>query len=146
MLASFSYLILHPPQKKHMTPWDFVILNSGTKAGSESTPPPPPPPTRAKGIWDFGIFELFLCERKRHTACQVASTPSSILSRGGGVPHPWPGGYLGPVTGVPPRKDMGPVEVLWEEMGSPWKRHGTSGSIMGWRWGNGVTPPPPDDG
>ena len=29
------------------------------------------------------------------------------------------GTYLGPVTGVPPRKDMGPVEVLWMEMGYP---------------------------
>ena len=67
-----------------------------------------------------------------------------------GVPHPW--GYpihregnlglgypmdLRPVTGVPhPRKDMGTVEVLWDGGGyPPWKGHGTSGSIMGWRWG-----------
>ena len=26
---------------------------------------------------------------------------------------------LEPVTGVPPRKDMGPVEVLWDEDGAP---------------------------
>ena len=26
---------------------------------------------------------------------------------------------LGPVTGTPPRKDMGPVEVLWDEDGMP---------------------------
>ena len=32
-----------------------------------------------------------------------------------GTPHPdW-----GPVTGVPPRKDMGPVEVLWDGDGVP---------------------------
>ena len=33
---------------------------------------------------------------------------------------------LWPVTGVP-----------------PWKGHGTSGSIMGWRWGNPLPAPPP---
>ena len=26
---------------------------------------------------------------------------------------------LGPVTGVPPRKDMGPVEILWDGDGVP---------------------------
>ena len=41
--------------------------------------------------------------------------------------------------GGPPRKDMGPVEVLWNGDGvPPWKGHGTSGSIMGWRWGNPI--------
>ena len=30
---------------------------------------------------------------------------------------------------------MGPVEVLWDGDGVPQKGHGTSGSIMGWRWG-----------
>ena len=34
---------------------------------------------------------------------------------------------------------MGPVEVLWDRDGVPQKGHGTSGSIMGWRWGS---PPP----
>ena len=57
-------------------------------------------------------------------------------------------------NGAPPRKDMGPVEALWDgdgvppertwdqwkyygmEMGypPPQKGHGTSESIMGWRW------------
>ena len=59
-----------------------------------------------------------------------------------GIPPAWDWGTppqqgkdLGPVTGVPPRKDMGPVEVLWDG-------DGTSGSIMGWRWGNFPPPPP----
>ena len=34
-----------------------------------------------------------------------------------------------------PRKDMGPVEILWDRDRVPQKGHGTSGSIMGWRWG-----------
>ena len=35
-----------------------------------------------------------------------------------------------------PRKDMGPVEVLWDRDGaSPKKGHGTSGSIMGMEMG-----------
>ena len=33
-----------------------------------------------------------------------------------------------------PQKDMGPVEVLWDGDGIPPEGHGTSGSIMGWRW------------
>ena len=62
---------------------------------------------------------------------------------GQGTPHPdlawggiqsWPGGTSSltgvPHHGVPPRK--GPGTSHW---GTPWKRHGTSGSIMGWRWG-----------
>ena len=65
---------------------------------------------------------------------------SHVLSWGGGDPSDWSqvpswgstsvpgGGYLSP------RK--GPGTSHW---GTPWKGHGTSGSIMGWRWG---TPPP----
>ena len=43
---------------------------------------------------------------------------------GDGVPPPWgtPCRDLGPVTGVPPRKDMGPVEVLWDGDGIPLER------------------------
>ena len=32
--------------------------------------------------------EVLLRERKRHTARRVASTPSVVLTGGGGVPHP----------------------------------------------------------
>ena len=41
-----------------------------------------------------------------------------------GVPPPWgtPCRDLGPVIGVPPRKDMGPVEVLWDGDGTPLER------------------------
>ena len=60
--------------------------------------------------------KVLLRERNRHTARRVESTPSVVLSGTG--------------------KDMGPVEVLWDGDGAPcWKWHGTSGSIMGWRWG-----------
>ena len=56
-------------------------------------------------------------------------TPPPTFRPGWGSPHPDLAGSplgrdLGPVTGVP----------------LPWKGHGTSGSIMGWRWG---TPPSP---
>ena len=50
-----------------------------------------------------------------------------------GVPHPWPRWDWGtPPSGtvVPPSK--GPGTLHW---GTSWKGHGTSGSIMGWRWG-----------
>ena len=77
----------------------------------------------------------------------------------GGVPHPWPAGTPGSGTILgypprkgpgtshwgtpPPRKDMGPVEVLWDGYDVP------PGKDMGpvealWD-GYGVTPPPPMD-
>ena len=54
-----------------------------------------------------------------------------------GYPHPDPAGVppSPDLAGVPPRKDMGAVEVLWDGVGYPQKGHGTSRSIMGWRWG-----------
>ena len=65
--------------------------------------------------------KVVLCERKRFIVRCVASTSSVLLSyRGGGG-----GGY--PIPGHP-----------WPGWGTHWKGHGTSGSIMGWRWG---TPP-----
>ena len=43
--------------------------------------------------------------------------------------------------GVPPGRDLGSVEVLWDGGGVPSRKgHGTNGSIMGWKWGY----PPPD--
>ena len=55
----------------------------------------------------FKFMQVLLRERKRHTARRVVSTPSVVLSGGGGinpilargVPHPWPGV---PHPGVPP--------------------------------------------
>ena len=43
---------------------------------------------------------------------------------------------LGPVTGVPPRKDMGPVEVLWDGDGvpPPWVRTDTHPSDAGCKY------------
>ena len=90
-----------------------------------------------------------LRERKRHSARRVASTASVVLAGGypipewstpsqvGGTPsqdgrvvsHPGvpscpdlAGGYPIPAWGYPgvhPRKDMGPVEVLWDGDGVP---------------------------
>ena len=43
---------------------------------------------------------------------------------------------------VPPGKDMGSVELLWDAdkvTPPPRKRHGTSGSITRWRWGTPST-------
>ena len=56
-----------------------------------------------------------------------------LLSYRGEVPHPRLGGGT-PIMGYPP---SWPGTSRW---GTPQKGHGTSGSIMGWRWG---TPPPP---
>ena len=39
------------------------------------------------------------------------------LQKGPGTSH-W-GTHLEPVTGVPPRKNMGPLEVLWDGHGVP---------------------------
>ena len=69
-----------------------------------------------------------------------------ILSLPVGVPHPvlakwdWgtPGRDLEPVTGVLPERTWDQWKYYGMEMGYPQKGHGTSGSIMGWRWG---TPP-----
>ena len=44
-------------------------------------------------------------------------------------------GYPPSWAGVPPRK--GPGTSHW---GTPWKGHGTSGSIIGWRWGTSPLP------
>ena len=76
-------------------------------------------------------------ERKGPTARRIGSTRCAVLSRVGGYPiRSWlkeGGGYLSspglgyppPGTGVPPASDWGTP---------PWKGHGTSGSIMGWRY------------
>ena len=55
-----------------------------------------------------------------------------------GVPSFYLGRDLGPVTGVPPRKDLGPVEVLWDEDGVPTRRD--MGPIEVLRDGGGVPP------
>ena len=87
-------------------------------------------------------------KRQRHTARHLASTPYVVLTMGGypswlGVSHTEVNPPPPPETGVPP------PESTWDqwkyygmEMGTPPspKGHGTSESIMGWRWG---TPPPP---
>ena len=48
-----------------------------------------------------GNKKVLLRERKRHTARRVASTHSAVLSRGGGVPHPWQGGTTSPTRRYP---------------------------------------------
>ena len=80
-------------------------------------------------------------ERKCHTARRLASTPTVVLSWEGGVAHPGVPhptrdgvpprmGYSPARTGVPPGKGPGT-----SHRGTPQKGHGTSESIMGWRWG-----------
>ena len=48
---------------------------------------------------------------------------------------------LGPVTGVPPGKDRGPVEVLWDGDGVPPRKDMETVEVL---WdGDEVNPPPP---
>ena len=57
-----------------------------------------------------------------------------------GYPPP-PESDLGPVTGVAPSKEHGTSgSIMGWRWGTPQKGHGTSGSIMKWRWSK---PPPP---
>ena len=51
--------------------------------------------------------------------------------------------YLGPVTGVPPRKDMGPVEVLWNGFGVPPSPKDMGPEVL---WDGDEGPPPPPQG
>ena len=67
----------------------------------------------------------------KHNISQEGGTPSWLGVSCHGVPPTWD-------WGTPPWK--GPGTSHW---GTPWKEHGTSGNIMGWRWGN---PPPPPGG
>ena len=75
---------------------------------------------------------VLLRERKKQaTARRVAITPSVVLS------HPIPGwgrGYPIPGWGVP---------HPWPRWVPPQKGHGTSGSILEWKWGKAHPPPPP---
>ena len=108
--------------------------------------------------------EVILRERNRHTTRHVACTCSAgLLIGGGGYPSPvLPRRSPSPGLGVPkdsstpppprlglgvyhPALDRGTPSPLGKgpgtsHWGTPQRGHGTSGSIMGWRWGN---PPPP---
>ena len=82
--------------------------------------------------------------RKRRTARGI-TCPSITYSGGGGeVPHPWRGGGvshpdLAMGGGTPSWPGGGYPILTWLGDTSPWdtprKGHGTSGSIIGWRWG-----------
>ena len=65
--------------------------------------------------------KVLLRERKRHTARRVGSTPSAVLSLGGGTQSlGGRGGTISLAGGYSiPGKDMGPVEVLWDGDGVP---------------------------
>ena len=62
-----------------------------------------------------GNKKVLLRERKRHTDRGISSTPSVVLTGGGGVPHPWLGGgdlgthLSGPGQGTPPHLDLAGV-------------------------------------
>ena len=99
--------------------------------------------------------------RKRHhpwyNLSKHRTCPGGYPSPGWGVPHPdLARGVLVLARGYPWDWDT-PHEGTWDQSleypqkghgtsgsimgwrwGTPWKGHGTSGSIMGWRWG---TPP-----
>ena len=90
--------------------------------------------------------KVLLRERKRHTVRRVSSTPCAVLSWGRGYPITGCGLMYptvwdwGSVTGKDPWKGHGTSgSMMGWRWGTHWKVHGTSGSMMGWRWG---TPPP----
>ena len=67
--------------------------------------------------------------------CPGRDTPSYL----GQVWVP-PGRDLGPVTGIPPKKDMESVEVLWDGDGVPPRKD--MGPVETLWDGDGVPPPP----
>ena len=119
-------------------------------------------PIPAQGVPHLGVLPILTWPGVPHP--WPGSTPSwgtpSILTLLG-VLHPWLWGFIIPGLGYPilgylpiltwsrgtpslaGRIPWGtPPERTWEqkkycemEMGFLWKGHGTSGSIMGWRWG-----------
>ena len=95
--------------------------------------------------------KVLLRGRKRHTPPLRSKCSICCPIPGGdpipvqGVPLPWPGGYSpgkGPGTSHwgTPRKDMGPVEVLWDGDGVPPERTGPVEVLWD---GDEVNPPPP---
>ena len=77
----------------------------------------------------FHDKKVLLCERKRHTARRVASTPYVVLT--GYPPHPDLGGYhasLGtPWQGTP---QVGyPLPPDWTWQGTPQLPHGILGNV-----------------
>ena len=116
-------------------------------------------PIQGRPVKLFLHKKVLLRERKRHTAHRVANTPYVVLSMGypipgWGVPRPWvppppvltwPGGTPSQDRAYPSSGATPPV-LTWlggtpsQDGGTPQKGHGTSGSIIEWRWG---TPPPP---
>ena len=74
----------------------------------------------------------------------MLSYPGGYPIPGQGVPdpeYPFPDLVWGyPIPGYPHSGVGYPQEGNWNQsLGTPWKGHGTSGSIMGW---DGATPPP----
>ena len=88
--------------------------------------------------------KVLLRERKRHSTRCIASTPSAVLSWGRGTPSLAGGypilawwGYPIPSQGVPYLGLPLSREGTWDQsLGyTPLKGHGTSRSIMRWKWG-----------
>ena len=96
--------------------------------------------------------KVLLRERKRHIDRGISSTPSAVLFQGGYPIPSWGGGTPLLAGGYPIMGTPFPI-LTWlgwysipgwgEGYGCTplWKGHGTSWSIVGWRW---VTPPSVD--
>ena len=67
-------------------------------------------------IWNELKYKTVLHERKRHTACRIASTLSAVLSWRG-VPHPWQGGTQSLSGGAP---YWGTPVLIWLGGGTPY--------------------------
>ena len=90
------------------------------------------------------------------TPSLVGGYPHPDLTKGGtlsldgeGKPHLDLAGGGYPIPGQGRYPHHGVLSLSWpgtSHSGTPWKRHGTSGSIMGCRRRWGTTPPPPPSG
>ena len=127
----------------HQMPFTFQITFCLEKFSKSFTKQDSPPAWTHEADYPSNSKCSFCCsvwEGDIPSSPGWGGVPHAVAARGyhilsWSILHHPPGIDLGPVTGVLPRKDMGSVEILCDEVPPPWKGHGTSGSIMGWRWG-----------